>query len=205
MTIWQQWGTRVLPPINRRLAFAVLVVVGLPCAFFALGAFVLDGEPPSGRIVALYNTWDALITVVDDGTPNLRIFERREDRDRLIGVLRGHAYEAVEIRWRGGAEDLPVMITKDKRGELRVTRLDRLDRLPVIEREHLAWVRRNLWQPVGPPVLGWMARQRDSVVAALAPLTTITHDSFSAFRDCAVCPEMIALPGGEFTMGSAGR
>jgi len=59
--------------------------------------------------------------------------------------------------------------------------------------------------PVGPPtqIAGKSTCNRSSPCAA--PLTTAQERALKpkdGFRECSICPEMVVVPGGSFTMGS---
>ena len=192
-----------------RIAQPRQIVVGIGvcllgyAGFVGFGMMVLDAEPPPARLVAMKSTTESLFVVLNDGTPNLRIHERIADRDRFVGVVRGHEYEIAQIAWDEADPNSLALITTDVANNRRRTRIDGLDSLPVVEREHLDWIRRNLWLTAGRPVVQWTERQIASAAQGLGWLTPPLPEPGTRFTDCAGCPEMIVLPRGHFHDGIA--
>ncbi|HSA82059.1 MAG TPA: SUMF1/EgtB/PvdO family nonheme iron enzyme [Geminicoccaceae bacterium] len=141
---------------------------------------------------------DGLFTI---GNPNeIPWYSAPFDPDRVLTVTD----DAIEFRsgfiakgHSGGAlfsQDwyLVGMITHDRPPGGRALRIDR-----ILERLHERSVVADLATPVPPPETAPAFRDCDDIRTI-----TLVHDNKPLAVDARVCPEMAALPGGEFQMGA---
>jgi formylglycine-generating enzyme required for sulfatase activity len=109
----------------------------------------------------------------------------RGDPDRPVASTAGSAIVGGYLRDLGFTSAAIEYINEPGPDELRWLTMDDADRINIAVRP---------WQGGAAP----------EVAVTPPPVETVAVEPGSTFRDCDACPEMVVVPAGRFTMGSAG-
>jgi formylglycine-generating enzyme required for sulfatase activity len=113
--------------------------------------------------------------------------------------LRGHDDSVTAVVAMEQSQEL-LLLSGDKEGNVRLSRHAASAGLETPD-EIAAWAESTIWAPLGRPVARWTLTAAAQALPFTIPVEARGKALYS-FRDCAECPEMVALSGGLMLRGS---